>query len=193
MIDPYRFASTPDGWDGGTIVGTSGATFTLAEASFLATCSGGPGTTQRSIRSAIGRSSGKKYFELDIVFCDNGNQFGMFQGVTASATLSQNHHVTSGPTACIDGGGRSFLNSSTPVATGTGPYLTGDIAAWAVDFATGDCDFYWNNSHVTTLNVGAGLTLYPFLQAQETGHSVRLKLSAAQLTYTPPSGYSSWV
>jgi hypothetical protein len=93
--------------------------------------------------------------------------------------------------------GTPYHNNS--FGTANTVYAIGDIAGIAVDFtaATGSVKFYANNvlqaNNFTSLTLG---TMFPMAGVSVVTGSVQgkgtLRLKAAEQTYSPPAGYSSW-
>ena len=154
-----------------------------------------------------GRSSGKRYFE---VYLDNiptvyGTAVRHDIGVTRKTPPSSGGSDVQGASATVDGacyriGGAIFVNS-TNVGAVTALAST-DVVGVAMDLATGNVWFSRNGiwtqgdpaagtSPEGTLT--PGVTYYPGIAA-ESGADMKVTLhtKASDMTYSPPSGFSSW-
>lgn len=146
-----------------------------------------------AMRAFNPKSAGKLYFEFLVNRVDAGGSPDIGVG-TSAAPL----------TDYIGGGALTwgmFMNSQSAHSaafTAQNPYVAADIVGVAVDFtaATGSIKFYKNNA--AQLNAYTGLTLgtmYPMvsMEAVNSNPSGTLNLRAADQTYAPPAGYSSWL
>jgi hypothetical protein len=140
------------------------------------------------------KSAGKLYFEFLVNRVDAGGSPDIGIG-TAAAPLSD----------YIGGGALTwgmFMNGNSAHSgafLGQNPYVAGDIVGIAVDFtaATGSIKFFKNNVAQTNSYTGLTLgTMYPMVSIEATlsdNPSGTLNLRAADQTYAPPAGYSSWL
>lgn len=180
-------------------------TWTFTNGDLTADWVAGSGVT--NVHAMTGRSSGKRYFE---VYLDNiptvyGTAVRHDIGVTRKTPPSSGGSDVQGASAPVDGacyriGGAIFVNS-TNVGAVTALAST-DVVGVAMDLATGNVWFSRNGiwtqgdpaagtSPEGTLT--PGVTYYPGIAA-ESGADMKVTLhtKASDMTYSPPSGFSSW-
>jgi hypothetical protein len=158
------------------------ASITLSNGNLTAVQGGTNGVFQ-SVRSTIGKSSGKWYWEYTAV----GN------GRMASIALS-----TAGLTATYlgaDANGWGFYggdgkkyNNATGVAYGT-TFTAGDVISVALDMDAGTVIFYKNGVSVGTAFTGLTGTMFAGISNDTNNDGFTANFGATALTYTPPSGY----
>lgn len=145
-----------------------------------------------AMRGVTSHSTGKYYFEFLVNVPVTGGSPDIGVG-TSTAVL----------TDYVGGNANSwgmFMNGSSAfngAFLGQNTYAAGDIVGIAVDFtaATGSVKFFKNNVAQTNAYTGLTLgTLFPMvsMEAVNTNPSGTLNLRAADQTYAPPIGYSSW-
>jgi hypothetical protein len=143
-----------------------------------------------SVRGSASHSSGKFYFEF-IVGVVSGVYPGCGVGDSSASLTNFAGSDTHAWAMYADGNARH--NSAT---TAGSSYAAGDIIGVAVDFtaSTGSIKFLKNNvSNVTYGSLTLG-TMFPIGSMPATAALGRGKLSlaAAEQTYSPPAGYSTW-
>ena len=144
-----------------------------------------------STRAFTSRSAGKLYFEFLVNIADTDSPFIGIGSALAAINGYVGVDLNGWSIGCF---GRSWHNG---VATAQNPYTGGDIVGIAVDFtaATGSIDFFKNNVAQTAAYTGLTLgTMFPMVgMGSGSGNPKgRLNLRAADQTYAPPAGYSSW-
>lgn len=157
-----------------------------------------------AVRAVTAKSAGKFYFEVrvDATVGSGGGDYSIY-GI-ASSGLGLNAYV--GSTAASYGyehsTGNKYNNGS---GTGYGAALTAaDILGVAVDLDNGKIWFAKNNTWQASGDPAAGTnaaytgisgTFYPAASLYKTGttqHTLTARFSPANLTYSPPSGFSAW-
>lgn len=164
--------------------------------------------TPESIRGSTSNTTGKWYFEALIV------AKASFVGVgLADAGFSVSSYLLSGveTAAYYDGGAGAVGSYSTGGGfgvVGVTNLSVGNVVGFAVDFdaAAGSPRLYfarnnvWQNSGDPAsgtgyLGMSTAAALFPALTVSGDGASpdtITINLGATALTYTPPSGFSSW-
>jgi len=150
------------------------STVTLSGSDLIATSTGG------SVRSTIGKSSGKWYWEVTM------STVAMPGIANSSASLSS--YFGSGGTdsyGWYSGDGNLYFNSAPYIFITT--FTTGQVLGFALDMDAGTLAFYKANTLYYTLT---GLT---GTQYAGTGYSgaTTANFGASALTYTPPTGFAS--
>ena len=151
-----------------------------------------------SVRSLLGRSSGKYYWEVLIITGAPGNLYvGLADGSFSLATYPGNSASSAGIASVSNS-----VNTWTKAQTGTFSLALSDVVSFAYD---GGAGYLWvglNNSWQLSGNPAAGTTpwvtgisgtVYPvigYVAAFTTGGRINTK--TAELAYTPPSGFSNW-
>ena len=156
-----------------------GANISLSGGNLIASSSAVGG-----VRSTIGKSSGKWYWEYTATTASN-----MINGVgNASASLA------SYPGSDANGWGyRSFngdkANSST--AAYGASYVTGDVIGVALDITSGTIEFYKNNVSQGVAFSGLSGTIFAMCGSVSGSDVLTANFGATALTYTPPSGFNA--
>jgi hypothetical protein len=151
---------------------------------------------QFTMKATTAKTTGKWYFECVITFP------GAFAyiGVVDAAAACQNVVVVNGVTTNKDcswrSNGQSF-NSGNTFNGSFGAWTTGDVLGCALDIGGATVKFYRNNTLAGTVSrtMGASMTIFASSdqgQAASGPYKWLLQLSAAQCTFSPPSGYSNW-
>ena len=158
----------------------TGSTMTLSEGNLKTTST----ATSNTSRGTIGMTSGKWYWEVQVVSGGNyvvGIGTGTFSNSTSAFT------AYAGGYGYVDNGNKQ--NNGTPVAYG-GTMAAGDIIGVAFDATAGSLTFYKNN---TSQGVAyTGLTNGPYFPAASCQSSVMVaNFGQRPFTYTPPTGYSA--
>lgn len=166
------------------------------------TVAGITNTIFEATRATLGRASGKRYFEARIdAYTSNYMWIGLAKSTVtlngASPTLSADCWALLG----YNSNGYK-VNSGSSVSLGAWAAGVGSIAMVAVDFSTGSVWFghegTWFGGGDPAAGTGAqytGLsgTLYPLACCRggvNTQYTARF--ATADLTYSPPSGFSAW-
>jgi hypothetical protein len=157
------------------------AGITLSGSNLIATNA----TNDQDVRSTIGKSSGKWYWELTF-----SATVGVLEGVVnASASMSA---TLSGANAWVynSPNGHSF-NNSVYAAYGAA-YGAGDTIGLALDMDAGTLTAYKNNASQGTMSTGLTGTMYAAHGlASASILSVTANFGASAFTYTPPGGYNA--
>lgn len=161
--------------DGRTITGLANAGFDTSIRGFASHAAG----------------SGKFYFEWVPAIVDS---YWPVIGV-GEATAALNHYCGFDTLGWgMSCNSTSFHNN---VFTGQNPYVAGDVVGVAVDFTavTGSVKFLKNNAAQLVDYTGLTLnTMFPMASMRGSGNNPKgkLRLRAAEQTYSPPVGYSPW-
>jgi hypothetical protein len=161
---------------------------TLSGGNLIATKTGA-GSAWVSVRANLGRSSGKYYFEISN---SGASTFLMIGVANAADSLAQFVGVAANSAGYYSVTGHKF-NSNVDSAYGA-TYASGDVVGVAYDFGTGSIEYFKNNVSQGVAFTGLAGTKYPCVSIFE-GSSVKSatgQFSAADLTYSPPSGFSAW-
>jgi SPRY domain len=152
------------------------------------------GAGDGSIRAGASQSTGKFYFEF-LVLGVSSSHFPII-GIGSATAALDNFPGNDAQGWAIGMGTFAWHGGAT---INENAYVAGDIVGIAVDFtaATGSVNFYKNN--VAQLNAYTGLTLgtmFPMCGMRAPTNTTQgkgtLRLKAAEQTYAPPAGYSSW-
>lgn len=147
-----------------------------------------------SVRSLLGRSSGKYYFEITMLTGSGSHVVGFADGSFSLAQYPGNSASSAGHTS-----GGNFVNTWTKAQSGTITLAANDVVGFAIDLTAGKAWVAKNNSWQLTGDPAAGTnewvsgitgTIYP--AAAPSGNSSRIHTKNTELTYTPPSGFSNW-
>lgn len=147
-----------------------------------------------AVRGLLGRSTGKYYFEL-LGQTSAGSRWGGFGD--ASASLS-NYVGNSASSAGLAAGGNA-VNTWTKAQSGTPSVGATDVMGFALDLTNGRAFVAINNTWqfssdpTTDTNpwvTGITGTVYPMGTPGSGGWRINTK--TAELTYSPPSGFSQW-
>jgi len=151
------------------------------------------------VRSTIGKSSGKWYWECTVIYCDAGQTLGIFIGV---ATFSSNISSFVG----FDSNGWSYHENSTEfgtpykwnsgVSTSYGTVFTvGDVIGVALDMDAGTLEFYKNGVSQGVAFTGITGTIFAALAMAGLSPinptKVTANFGASAFAYSVPSGYNS--
>lgn len=146
-----------------------------------------------AIRAYVSHATGKFYFEFLVNLVDS---HWPITGVgSAAATLGSFVGSDVNGWAMAMTTGVSWHNNATsPQNT----YANGDVLGVAVDFTatTGSIKFFKNNVAQTTAYTGLTLgAMFPMTSMRGSANNPkgRLRLRAADQSYSPPAGYSPWV
>lgn len=163
-----------------------------------------------TIQSRNGNSSGKKYFEIHFTKESGSHQFTGIGVVTAAGSNSNMVGINPGSWGWING---KFQSESSSVSTSIGYPGIDATYGFIVDLDAGKAwltilgDIYGGNGSnvpLSNADVEAGLDpcfesanligveLFPAATMYFTPQTATLKLTEAEQTYTPPSGYSAW-
>lgn len=145
------------------------------------------------VRGTHGHTTGKWYYEavVDVLtYNANGVVLGLSNTATAitaitaypgSVTKSFGH--SSGAALYNNGGG----SGGTLFA-----FTTGDILGFALDADANTCQVYKNNTLFSTQSSLPDEIWYAALGLYDSTGRVTINSTAADLFYTPPSGYTAW-
>lgn len=147
-----------------------------------------------SVRGLLGRSTGKYYFEL-VGSTSAGNRWGGFGN---SSALLSSYAGGSASSAGLASGGNA-VNTWTKAQAGTPSVGTTDVMGFALDLTNGRAFVALNNTWqfssdpTTDTNpwvTGITGTVYPM--GTPGNGTWRINTKTAELTYSPPSGFSQW-
>jgi len=138
-----------------------------------------------AVRSTIGVSSGKWYWEVLYTADPSAAIFGVANG---SATLTNYVGSDANGWGYYAPDGSKFNNG---VNSGYGAaYVAGDTVGVALDMDAGTLIFYKNNTSQGTAFTGLTGTIYAAVSHMSSTASTA-NFGATALTYTPPSGYNA--
>lgn len=152
-----------------------------------------------SVRSLLGRSSGKYYWEVTIITGAPGN---LYVGLANSSfSVTNNYPGGAASSAGVSSGGNA-VNTWTKDQTGTFAIAQNDVLGFACDITAGKLWVAKNNSWQLTGDPAAGTnqwvsgisgTVYPTLgYAASYATGGRISTKTSELSYSPPSGFSQW-
>ena len=146
------------------------------------------GTSARGIRSSIGISSGKYYFEMTVgVFGSNGPAVGI---AYQNANISSNYAGSDANAWVYNGGDGKIYNNN----AGTGSnatYTNNDIIGVAVNMDNGTVTFYKNNSVQPTTVSGLSGTVFPVVTSGGVAGVQYLNFGQRPFAYTAPTGFKA--
>lgn len=150
-----------------------------------------------SVRSILGRSSGKYYWEV-LIQTGVGN---LYTGFASSGFSLATYPGNGASSAGIASVGNS-VNTWTKAQTGTFSTASGDVLGFAIDLTSGRAWVALNNTWQLTGNpatdanpwvTGISGTVHPAIGwVASFASGGRISTKTAELTYSPPSGFSNW-
>lgn len=155
----------------------------LSGGNLVATTSGFAGS---GVRSVIGKSSGKWYWEITITTMDD-----VYAGVSSSGgSLDPAWYYTTG--MGWSGTSGSLYKNNTVVGS-PGTYTTGNVLGFALDMGAGTLELFKNNVSAGSFSSLPSGTLHAVCGAGLSGGSgvITANFGASALTYAPPSGYNA--
>jgi hypothetical protein len=206
-LDNWRFwarkiATIPATWS----PTDKSATITLSNGDLTATYTGGFGNG--TVRTAIGRSSGKWYWEITYVHIE---QLNTSTGLTSSSTSLPIQPGTANGQANVNGGGVVWINGTTPGVLGggsIGSLSDGSIVRVAVDldakliwFRVSGGGNVWNGNAAADPATGIGglsiaamtFPAHPYFTGSNVaGQGATANFGASTFIGTIPSGFSAW-
>ena len=147
-----------------------------------------------SVRGLLGRSTGKYYFEIVVLTGSGSHVVGFGNGSFALTTYPGNSASSAGHTSA-----GNFVNTWTKSQAGTFTIAANDVLGFALDLTLGRAWVSLNNVWQLTGDPVADTnpwvtaitgTVYP--AAAPSGTSSRISTKTAELTYTPPTGFTKW-
>lgn len=159
-----------------------GTNLTLSGGNLTATVGAGGG----AVRSTIGKSSGKWYWE---VTRNAGGTDCVIGIANSSAGLNAAIGLDANGWGYIGSNGNK-LNNSSSVAYGA-TYASTDVIGVALDMDAGTVVFYKNNVSQGTAYTGLTGTIFAAFGTGNTGDNVTANFGATALTYSPPGGFNA--
>lgn len=147
-----------------------------------------------SVRGLLGRSTGKYYFEI-VLLTSVGS---VWIGLGSSGANLASYVGNSASSAGLASGGNT-VNTWTKDQAGTFAVSVNDVLGFAVDMTAGHAWVSKNNSWQLTGDPAAGTNqwisglsgaVYPM--ASPAAGTSRINTKTAELSYSPPSGFSQW-
>lgn len=147
-----------------------------------------------SVRGLLGRSTGKYYFEYVLLTSVGSHWFGLGNGSANIASYVGNSASSAG----LASGGNA-VNTWTKDQAGTFSVAVNDVIGFAVDMGAGKAWVSKNNVWQLTGDPAAGTnqwisglsgSVYPM--SSPAGGVTRINTKTAELSYSPPSGFSQW-
>ena len=149
-----------------------------------------------AVRANVGRSSGKRYFEISLPTVPGSARHGFGNGSFSLATYVGNSATSIGiANVSQTNSGYTIVNGVSPGAESASDYYM-----FAIDFATGKA---WVGKNGTWYNSGnpaagtnewiSGVTgaVYPATSGYTNG-SARIHGNSSNFNTSPPSGFSAW-
>lgn len=144
------------------------------------------------VRSTIGKSSGKWYWEC--TFVRGGlptDPFFVIGGISGGSESVNNYTgFTNG--CCITTDGNTYQNASQTV-TGWGAWTDGQVAGFAWDAGAGTLQVYRNNVLLGTVGSGFSGTYYAGTGTYQTLGTTTTNFGATTMAYTAPAGFNQGV
>ena len=159
------------------------AAITLSNGNLTATSTA---ALNQGIRSTIGKSSGKWYWEVTGAFA--GNWMGV--GVADTAAALTNWIGIDGHGTQLSSSGNTWFNSVAGAGT---TFVSGDVIGVALDMDARTLSFYKNNVLQATLS-SARLptgTLYAAFSSETQVVAATVNFGATPFVYSPPAGYNA--
>lgn len=179
-----------------TSSGITYATWNPSDKSTLVTLSGGnliadmtSAASNYFVRSTIGKSTGKWYWEITIS-SNPVNYAFMPAGISqASETVNNWMGFSAGVSFTFDGG--QFYKDGVPL-TNPGAWVITDVIGVALDLTSGseNVKFYRNNTLMITVTIAAG-TYYAGTGTFSTIGATVANFGATAFVYSPPAGYNA--
>lgn len=142
-----------------------------------------------SVRSAYGVSSGKWYWEVTTSTGTNPPGIGV---ANASAALTTYPGASSGGWAWFANEGRKYSGGAS-VAYGTAGSLAGVVIGVALDMDAGTVTLYRNGVSMGVMYSGLTGTLYALCGGNTgTPSEFTANFGATAFAYSPPAGHSAW-
>lgn len=177
--------------------GITYATWNPSDKSSLVTLSGGnlvanmtSAASNYFVRSSIGKSTGKWYWEITINSATPTTDFFMPAGISqASENINDWMGLTAGVSFTFEGG-QFYQNGG--ALTNPGAWALGDIVGVALDLTVGseNVKFYRNNTLMITVTIAAG-TYYAGTGTYTTIGQTTANFGATPFIYSPPAGYNA--
>lgn len=152
-----------------------------------------------SVRASLGHSSGKRYFELEIVSAAHGAF--VIVGAGDSNFALGSYLGESAASFGHDGAGNDFAEGCSIVNDPTNTHAAGDIIGVAIDLDVGKAWLSINGEWLASGDPIAGTkewvsgfsgVMYPAVSLYSVNETVTLRTKASQLTYAAPTGFDSW-
>jgi hypothetical protein len=159
-----------------------GSNITLSGGNLTATVGAGGGM----VRSTIGKSSGKWYWE---VTRNSGGPDCVIGIANSSASLTSYLGVDANGRGYIGSTGNKITNAS--AAAFGASYAATDVIGVALDMDTGQITLYKNNTSQGVAYTGLSGTFFAAFGTTNTGDKVTANFGASALTYSPPSGFNA--
>ncbi len=160
------------------------ADITLSGGNLIATCTT---TTVGLVRSTIGKSAGKWYWEYVV----GVNIIGPLVGIANSSEVTSNFPGNSANSVGYYGSsGQKWVSGSGSAYGAT--FATGDVIGVALDMDAGTLVFYKNN--VSQGTAATGLSGVQYAAAGQSGANaptITANFGASALVYAPPTGFAA--
>lgn len=151
-----------------------------------------------TVRSKLGRSSGKYYFEI-LIQTGVGNLY--FGFVNSTFSLTNTYPGSAASSAGVASAG-NLVNTWTKDQAGVISFSAADVVGYALDLTAGKAWFSKNGVWQLSGDPAAGTnqwvsgitgTIYPAIGwVASYAAGGRICTKTAELTYSPPSGFSQW-
>jgi hypothetical protein len=169
---------------------------TLANGNIQAT--GSNSGAWKAAAGTIGVSSGKWYWEINVLGVNNSSQYSVI-GVSNSSAGTSDIYGSPTNSWVYDSRGTKQGNGAGDAGAGTvaygAAYVAGDTIGVALDMDSGTLTFYKNNtSQGVAFNTSlSGKELFPWVGLYGTSASVYINFGQRPFAYTAPSGFKALV
>lgn len=163
--------------------GDKNAAITLSNNSLTATATN---ASTQNVRSTIGKSTGKWYFEITITATVASSISHGVEKITELTTALCG--ATTAGHGYNDLGGKQYNNTST--AYGAVP-VNGDVISVLLNLTDGEVSFRLNNTDYGVAFTGLSGTFYAGFSSGFGANSVTANFGATAFVYSVPSGYNS--
>lgn len=143
------------------------------------------GNNNSGVRSTVGKSSGKPYWENKHTASNEGNTGICDSSYNFAGYLGGDTHGVS-----YDSNDGKLYYNNAAVATGGATYILNDVIGMALDVGASTIAFYKNNVLQYTYTFSLTGTIYAANGDFGTASSTA-NFGATALTYTPPTGYTA--
>ena len=137
------------------------------------------------VRSVASKSSGKWYWEYLAGTAVSGNT-GVGVGLSTDGLTAMMGNGSGAAGYDVNGGLYYNFTSLGPIAT----YTTGDVIGIALDLTGLTLRFHKNSTLVGLFAITSG-TYFAMVQPATAGDLITARFDPAQMTYSPPSGYTA--
>ena len=146
-------------------------------------------TSWGNVRGVTSRSSGKWYYEVEVLN-DSGGGYLMF-GIDVTGANSNTYHGANASGFGYQSNAQKWTNNGS--ASYGDPWTTGAVIGIALDFDAGTISYLKNNVSQGVAHSSVAGTFYPCISMYGSGQEVLCRFQAAHFIYSPPASHSAWV